>query len=961
MSQRVAQRLFGEASKEHESAGPTTVGRYELRRKVGTGGMGVVYAAHDPKLDRVVAIKLLKRRKLSSHAHARMLREAKLLARLAHPNIVGIFEVGEQEEDLYLAMEYVEGQTLYAWQGAEDRSRQEILDAYCQAGAGLAAAHANGIIHRDFKPNNALMGADGRVRVVDFGLAIESGLDTNTPTPRTPAFSAPIDAPEQTLDEAHTGPPDDSPPPKLATAHLAGTPGYLAPELYAGEPADARSDQFAFCVSLWEALTGERPFSPRQLARQAKTQAPLPLPAAKISPPWLRRALIRGLSADPSQRWPSLEALLQALDPHSRRQRRLAAALLVGGSLLGLAFTPLFGERPSDPCEDPSARFDHVWSTKKSAAISARAADRAPAIAETTIERVEALRAEQREAWSAATLEQCEALRHSQDNTQTLHLQTQQCLERHLARAGIFAHTLELGERETFIELDQMIEVLGDPRACLEQTAARPTLAPELEALRSQLDEGLDEARMLLASGQVQRAQTLAIELAARAEPLGLRGSESAALAIQAKAALRQGLGPDAYAAAWRGYLVGLPAAEPEVLFELRMLLAEIQFLNPEEAARSREQAAARWRDQAAASFETLSERRQIQLLLFDANLAEEGGDFAAQERALRDAQDIAEGGHHQSQLETTRLQLIDIEAARGLEALCEDPEDHEQLDAALEDYASLLEEQRARLGARHPGLATVEFNMALTYLDLGDPQSAQPHFERALSAIEAAHGPRSVRLAADRVALAESYSMLGEPDASTSLAAAALIDDPTPDAHAPRADALRQLGWQAIQRWQLPLAFAIYDALARERASQLDASETQGIAETLGWLALQLGHHAQAQILLTRALGGPDASVALNARANLAQLALERGELAAATAQLLALREDPGFDEATAPATVGAIEAMLVRVDMARGESGPTLDARAARARALLLENDLGPLHTKILALPIPQPPPRE
>ena len=161
----VLARLFGEAQES------TRVGRYALLRRIGAGGMGVVYSAYDDELDRKVALKLVAADRLGAGTVARVRREAQALARLSHPNVVHVYEVGEAEGHAFVAMEFVAGETLRAYQEAPDRSAQEILGAYAQAGRGLAAAHAAGLIHRDFKPENALLGDDGRVRVVDFGLA----------------------------------------------------------------------------------------------------------------------------------------------------------------------------------------------------------------------------------------------------------------------------------------------------------------------------------------------------------------------------------------------------------------------------------------------------------------------------------------------------------------------------------------------------------------------------------------------------------------------------------------------------------------------------------------------------------------------------------------------------------------------------------------------------------------------
>src|SRR5262245_37690244 len=206
--------------------------------------MGVVYAAYDPELDRRVALKLLHAGG-SVEARKRLLREAQAMARLAHPNVIAVHDVGTWGDEVFVAMEFVEGPTLAERVRDEEPGWREVLDLYLQAGEGLAAAHVAGIVHRDFKPQNALVGRDGRVRVLDFGLARGTG----ALPPR----------------EAEEGPDSGAAPGLLVTpltrsGSRMGTPAYMSPEQFEGLPADELSDQFSFCVALYEALYGERPF-----------------------------------------------------------------------------------------------------------------------------------------------------------------------------------------------------------------------------------------------------------------------------------------------------------------------------------------------------------------------------------------------------------------------------------------------------------------------------------------------------------------------------------------------------------------------------------------------------------------------------------------------------------------------------------------------------------------------------
>ena len=271
------------------STRPPPIGRFVVLEVVGEGGMGVVYAAYDPTLDRKIAVKLVRVPVASSSAAAdreRMLREARALARLTHPAILTVHDAGVIDDQVFIATELAGGGTLRAWQRAKARPWRALVAAYLEAGEGLAAAHDAGLVHRDFKPDNVLRTSDGRIRVADFGLA------------------APIGDGDRAI---------------------AGTPRYMAPEQHRGEVAGPAADQFAFCVALWEALTGAPPFpGDDRAAIAARIEAGPPAPAGPDVPPWLTAILARGLAPVATDRWPSMHALVAALadDPAVRRRRR---------------------------------------------------------------------------------------------------------------------------------------------------------------------------------------------------------------------------------------------------------------------------------------------------------------------------------------------------------------------------------------------------------------------------------------------------------------------------------------------------------------------------------------------------------------------------------------------------------------------------------------------------------------
>ncbi len=316
---------------------PATLGRYELVRKLGAGAFGSVYEARDPELDRKVAIKLVVTPEIEGEAE--LLREAQLLAQLSHPNVVAIHDVGstvlaDGRTQVHLVMELVEGTTLRAWLRRSPRALPRVVEVFLAAARGLAAAHERGIVHRDFKPDNVLVGDDAprSVRVSDFGLA------------RIAATPSTLDAGgEQESSSART---------------LVGTPAYMAPEQHLGAPGDARSDQYAFCIALWEAVAGARPYTGDVVALGLAKQVQVALPRRDVMPRWLATVLRRGLAPDPAQRFADMHAVVGAIERGRGRRRRVrlgvaaaAAVLVIGG--LALLRAP--------ECSDATTLAEQLW------------------------------------------------------------------------------------------------------------------------------------------------------------------------------------------------------------------------------------------------------------------------------------------------------------------------------------------------------------------------------------------------------------------------------------------------------------------------------------------------------------------------------------------------------------------------------------------------------------------------
>ncbi|MEZ4449624.1 MAG: serine/threonine-protein kinase [Nannocystaceae bacterium] len=316
-----------------EGAPPPRIGRFLVLRQLGRGGMGVVYAGFDNHLDRKVAIKLL--RDQSSDGDDRLLREAQALARLSHPNVVGVYEVGRALDSVYVAMEFVVGATLRAWLAERRRTQAEILEVFLQAGRGLAAAHAVGLVHRDFKPDNVMVGEDGRVRVFDFGLArsVADGEPLRTGRSKKSSMAPLSSGSFLSTDMTIAG-------------TILGTPAYMAPEQFLAIPTDPRTDIFSYCVTLHEALYDRRPFVGATFdeLRDAVCRGDvIPAPRETGVPSWLRARLLRGLAPSPDDRWQTLDALLVALtdDPIARRRRWLKGFALVAMIAAIAVATPL--------------------------------------------------------------------------------------------------------------------------------------------------------------------------------------------------------------------------------------------------------------------------------------------------------------------------------------------------------------------------------------------------------------------------------------------------------------------------------------------------------------------------------------------------------------------------------------------------------------------------------------------
>ncbi len=471
-------------------------GRYVLLEQLGRGGMGEVHAAYDPQLDRKVALKLLNARGTltESQGSALLLREARTMAQLTHPNVVTVYEAGAVDGQVYLAMKLVPGGTLREWLAAGARGWRDVLPLFLGAGQGLAAAHAAGLVHRDFKPDNVLVTLEGTAQVTDFGLARLSG-EAEGDARASPLFS-------------------DEGAPATRPGVIPGTPAYLAPERRQGSPADARSDQYSFCVALYEALHGARP-------------SPGVPPAARV-PAWLHRTVMRGLAANPAERWADMPTLLAALTEAPRA--RLRWALTVGAVALLIvagAAGRWYVARGVRRCQGAGLAIASAWdAARKEAVRTAFGGSRWP-YAEKTWLGVERALDDYVRAWSAMALEACEATHVARTQPeQTLDLRMV-CLTRRrqevAALTELFAHpddgVLEkalaaatgLTPLSRCADLAELQLSSGQPE--------EPLLRPKVADVRTKLAQ----AKALEMAGKLKDAMPVAVAALAEAEALRFR------------------------------------------------------------------------------------------------------------------------------------------------------------------------------------------------------------------------------------------------------------------------------------------------------------------------------------------------------------------------------------------------------------------------------------------------------
>jgi tetratricopeptide (TPR) repeat protein/predicted Ser/Thr protein kinase len=461
----------------------TPIGRYMVLGPIGRGGMGVVYKAYDPELDRAIALKLVAfdgLNKTSADAlRQRLLREAKTLAQLSHPNVVAVYDVGTFGDSVFVAMEFVAGRSLRSWLRAEQRRPRDILAVFASAGAGLAAAHEQAIVHRDFKPENVMVGDDGRVRVLDFGLAF-SPAGRAAARPSLGELAANDDGAQLTREGS-----------------VLGTPAYMAPEQDAGEEVDARGDQFSFCASLYEALFGQRPFAGTTYLEMAAHRA-----AGEIEAPpavggvraGVRAAVLRGLRTAPAERHRDMGALLAELGKRAwyvRTRFALAALAVAALAAAGWAVWATRHAPPSieDTCATAGHEIDSVWNPDVKQALEHQMIATGHPRGQTIAYHVEGAIDDWAEQWSKARAAVCELAMRSDGAQETHTADRLQCLQRRLVTLGANIAILRSQTQPEIVSgAEGMIANVPKPSSCDRLTDETPT-EPAIKTMQPVIDE----------------------------------------------------------------------------------------------------------------------------------------------------------------------------------------------------------------------------------------------------------------------------------------------------------------------------------------------------------------------------------------------------------------------------------------------------------------------------------------
>ena len=676
----------------------TSLGRYVILETLGEGGMGVVYAAYDPELDRRIAIKLL-RHSTSTEGNARLLREARAMARLNHRNVATVHDVGTVDGSVFIAMEFLEGETLKdhlaAHTGTKRLDFKEVLRLFLAAAEGLAAAHRAGFIHRDFKPENVMLTKDGRVVVLDFGLAAPPAEGTSS----SDLSEAPFDGSSLT-----------------ATGTIMGTPAYMSPEQMSGKAVGPASDQFSFCVALFEGLFGERPYHGDnyvELFDNLSSGDRRARPDTRDVPGWVQRAVDRGLEVSPDDRFATMSELIAALrdDPSIRRRRILVPAVAATGAITLAAIGWFATPEPDDPCADATATMGDVYGDDQREAIRAMGPDAGPRL----VERLDRYA----EHWAEARSASCHANRVRHEETDELHDRRLVCLEERLyALESFIARLTESGDvsaalmRSSRLPAVELCEIDAFVLADVPPPTNRE-VALEVRDIRRQMALETRRSHMVGAIA----AKNNSTPLLERARATGYGPVVAEVLADEARMAHIKS-DPAAKELALEALLTAERHRHDRIVFKCLQLLARIE-THLQRRGRAEEHL-----ERAAAVLNRLGnpEVLQLSLLRSTAELAIRGYDPGKARQALERALEIRRANGTYDKLWSVTDSAILAEA-------CLVQRDYE---CGRTSANHALEVARTELGPLHPTLGELNVIAGNVHLDEGNAKAALERYAEA-------------------------------------------------------------------------------------------------------------------------------------------------------------------------------------------------------------------------------------
>ena len=698
------------------------LGRYVVLDLLGEGGMGVVYSAFDPELDRKVAIKLLQFTGDGSHSGGQgwLMREAQALARLQHPNVVAVYDVGTLDGDqAFVAMELVDGQTMRQWLKEKPRTWREVVPLLRDAGAGLAAAHRAGLVHRDFKPENVLVGKDGRVRVMDFGLARFQRDEDDEPL--TPDPDAPRSA-----ETASTA---------TFAGHVVGTPVYLAPECQGGEPADARGDQFAFGVTLFEALYGIRPFARKELAKAKQTPPKPRTPPDAHVPAHLHRIALRAISIDPAARYPAMEDLLAelAIDPFTKRRRAIAAVALgvVAGGLVvgGIA---LRGARAA-PCVGAEHRMERVWDPGVKASVKTAFLATKKSFAGEAYAGLERALDSYAGEWTTAVTGSCEATRVRGEQSEAVLTLRQACYDQDLDELRALTALIASNAASVVEAGDKIVAGLEPIANCsrVEALLAPEQPPPELRVKAAELQKRIAEAKAAMIAGQYLPAMVTAKQILDEATTLKFEPLRAQALVIRGTALLLAQNTDDAEDAFAEATYAAIRGKRDDIAAEAGLAAA---MTIAEKGGRP--DLAKIWLGHAAAAasaigYERAIERRRLEVEgLVEVDRGNFNAGIEAHEHALATA--TAEFGGDAPEVLNDELLVATSLSKAGA------------FGKAVGHYEHALAMREKSVGPNHPDIGTLASDLGAAYTHDGQYGKAHAAFARSLAIREKLYGKNS-------------------------------------------------------------------------------------------------------------------------------------------------------------------------------------------------------------------------